>query len=191
MQNEKPSDADLKALFNTLSLSDRAKLTVAAVSGAMTGVIRDDTRQHPWKFPFYAFYLFLLVEPVSLGGAGVAFTALSALGASSLDNKWSRWMRGRLMEAFDEAKVAHSLRRFIVADEKKPGAWRVDNGALTKYIVQSGLNDSSEAMKAALESMQNFSAKEVRPRLKAIGDLSGKTAQGLWSRLRNNPLRPF
>jgi hypothetical protein len=144
-QNQEMPKGTLTGLFNNLSLPGRLQLRAAAMTNALTGIIRDDTKRHPWAFPLYAAYLVLLTIPLPTFGIATGLAVLGAVCAASLNNSWSRWIRGRLKESFNKEAVAGRLRDFIVRDETRPGQWRVDSWALTKHTSRESWRDTFNA----------------------------------------------
>ena len=159
MEHDPSKDADLRTLFNSLSLPDRIKLRAAAFSAAMTGIVREDTERHPERFPLYILYLALLTIPTPVPGGGTAAAALVTWGAASLKTEWSRRLRVRLADSLDGEKTVRTLRRFIVADQKNPGQWRVDNAALVWFSSSNSLQDSRVATRAAYSALIGLAKK--------------------------------
>jgi hypothetical protein len=116
-ENQKPDS--LSDEFNRLSRWDRTKLHIAAVFTAVSGVARDDTIKHPWRFPLYAGYMAVLGTAAALSmipGTTELIIALT-IGAISLKpTDWSRWVCGRVKETFNSAAMVERHPEFMRQD---------------------------------------------------------------------------
>jgi len=96
----------LTPAFNSFSRWDRYKLNAASLLLAVTGMVRDDVEQKPWKFTFYGAYLSFIVgfgwggtwllAPVALAGYARADARLGL-------TRWGAWADARISREFTES----------------------------------------------------------------------------------------
>lgn len=144
----------LAPVFNDLSGADQWKLRLAAWSTALTGIVRDDTKAHPWKYPFYAVYLTGLLAPYPLPGAGMAIILLS-VGALRLSNSpWAQWAKGRLGKAFNTETVMRDFAKHITPDASRdPARFRVSSFSLFRATTGVMVRDSWLATRYAFRAL--------------------------------------
>ena len=138
-------DNDLKPVFNRLSGADRLKLRAAALSTAVSGVVRDDTKKDPWKFPFYAVYLAIVIIPIPLLGAQVVPLLLTVGWAKMGLTPWARWVHGRVKHCFNEEALVENHKEFIEKTPGPPAGFCVNGKALAKDTAKKTYADALEA----------------------------------------------
>lgn len=114
----------------------------------MTSVAREDTKAHPWRFPFYAAYMSVFIVPVPLMGATEA-TFFGTLGFISLRlTPWSRWVHDRLKDAFTASALTAQPGVALTnpaEHEKTGGRPALDKATLFRRAAADGWNDLKEA----------------------------------------------
>lgn len=147
-------EPQLTPVFNRMSGADRLKLRFAAFMVAATAVIRDDTRAHPWKFPFYATYLTFLITPLPIPFAGMVLMG-ATLGWAKLGlTPWARWLNGRLRDAFNEKAMIDTFKPYIQPADA--GRFRVDNISLAKDATKTAWCNSADAGRAAWQRLKSY-----------------------------------
>lgn len=149
-------DCKCKSVFNRLSKADRLKLQGAALTNAITGFVRDDTKEHPWRYPFYAAYLVVVTTPLPFLGASTLLMAATVAWAKMSSSPMALRLRGRLTEAFNEAALVREHRDFVVPDPAKPDSHTVKNLSLAWEVTKRGFSDSWQATKHAWNSLKNL-----------------------------------
>lgn len=131
--------------FGKLSYTDRYKLYAASYMDTAAEVIRDDTKERPWKFAFYS--LIMMPSPVpahALIGLGVMH------GWSKMRlTEGARRTHDRLKGAFNEQAIMTSYKEFIVPDGAASDRLKVDNVGLLKHSGKKSASDVWQATKHA------------------------------------------
>lgn len=144
------------SVFDRLSRIDRIKLYTASYMDTAAEIIRDDTKEHPWKFAFYS--LIMVPSPVpahALFGLGIMH------GWSKLRlTEGARRTHDRLKEAFNEQALADTYKDFIVPDGAVPDRLRVDNTGLLKHSGKKSASDVWQATKHAWGGVRGMFGKK-------------------------------
>lgn len=133
--------------FNKLSYASQAKLQAAALMGEITGIVRDDTREHPWRYPLYVTYM----AGISLGFGGIwVIQAGATIAVIKLaPTKWTRWADKRLSNAFNEESLNKMIREThkdcIGEFSDHPGTYYVKSWELSREVSKQSFADSREA----------------------------------------------
>lgn len=150
---------DYKAVFNKLSFADRLSLKAAALTKAITGFIRDDTEEHPERYPVYAAYL--AVVSASLA---VPFTTSFILGGPAVWARYSksesaRKLNERIKCAFNDEALATKHKEFLEPDPEKRGFQKVKNASLAWDTSKQTMQHSWQATKHAWNAVKKFTIK--------------------------------
>lgn len=148
---------DCRSVFNRLSKADRLKLKGAELTKAVTGFIRDDTKAHPGRFPFYATYLFLVATPLPVPGFSTVVLAGTILWARKSRSALALRLKGRLKDAFnDNAALVCRNKDYITANDNDPDiACKIRNGALAWETTRQAYRDTRIAASHACQALKN------------------------------------
>ena len=135
----------ISPLFNQLSLFDRCTLKSASLFKAVTRIARDDSKEHPMRYPLYAGFLGLIMAPIPLPGANIVPIALFFGMARTRLTPWARMADDRLTTAFNSAVVMEDHKHLIHPDAKQPGRYNVDNVQLAKETARTTFGDLYDA----------------------------------------------
>jgi hypothetical protein len=135
----------ISPLFNQLSLFDRCTLKSASLFKAVTRIARDDSKEHPLRYPLYAGFLALIMAPIPLPGANIIPIALFFGMARTRLTPWARMADDRLTTAFNSAVVMEDHKHLIHPDAKDPARYNVDNVQLAKETARVTFGDVYDA----------------------------------------------
>ncbi len=113
------TDRDYASEFNRFSGIDRLKLRGSALTRALTGFAKDDTREHPGRYPLYAAWMIAFLFPF-IPGKGTAMLAATALWAGASRTSYALRLRGSIREAFNHASLMEKHKDFIEPHPEKP-----------------------------------------------------------------------
>lgn len=141
----------LRSIFNGLSKADRFKLKGAALSKAISGVIRDDTQSSPAKYPLYLGYLLCVGTPIVPGG--VLLLAATGIWLKKSKSKLANETNSRIKDSFNKESLIKDHMRYIKEDNKNKGKFKINNDihlvwGTTKVIWKDTLKATHYAMKA-------------------------------------------
>lgn len=136
--------------FNDLSLQDRLSLRGAAFAKTMSGVMRDDTAEKPWRYPLY---LLPLLAAMSPGGFVIGIPAALLLLNKGRHDGWPlmKTVHDRLKDAFEDKALVDNHRAFIA--ESPEGRFSVKNTALTWDTTKAVSRDVAESTSNAWYSL--------------------------------------
>ncbi len=143
-ENEREHE-NLTSLFNALPRADRAKLRLATGLKAMTGIVLEDTKHAPWKFPFYFGYVAAMVVNPVPGLNIIPLGGVFGWYAMGLTPR-ARWAWGYTQDKFEPVNMINDNAQFVVAacpDGEKPSvrgrhlAWDTHK-VMWRDICQSG-----------------------------------------------------
>jgi hypothetical protein len=144
----------LRAKFNTLSWPDRLKLHSAALMNAVTGIARDDCRQNPWRYPFYAGFIGFIMAPIPVPGANIVPMLLLVGVARTRLTPWARMADDRLMRAFNRAAVMEDHQRHVEPKPEEPARLRVRNLELARESTRQSVGDMYDATRAGWRALK-------------------------------------
>ncbi|MCB9996482.1 MAG: hypothetical protein H6869_08620 [Rhodospirillales bacterium] len=148
-------DCDCKSVFNRLSRADRIKLRSAAISKAVTGFVKDDTAQKPWRYPFYAAYLLAVSTPLPVPLASTALLAATVVWAKYSKGETAARLNSRISEAFNNhAALVCRHKSFIAPDKEQPDKQTVKTGALAWDTTKKSLRDIGGATAHAWKALK-------------------------------------
>lgn len=155
------SKKSLSQIFNSLSLFDKLNLYSASLTSTMTRLVLEDTKESPWKYPFYLAYMVTALSPLPFPGAGIAANVVAALCIGLAPGKWGRWMRGELKDAFNKANIMDQFDHFVslkaqVDENQEQDTYKVDKLSLIKQTTFKSLQDSWYATSYAFVSARLY-----------------------------------
>lgn len=145
---------ECKTEFNKLSKSDKVKLQGAALTKAITGFVRDDTKDRPWLYPFYVTYIMTIATPLPFFGAGTVVVAGTAAWAKYGKSERAKELHGRITDSFNEASLYREHKDVIENDAEKSDRPRVRNLGLIGHTAKAAAKDSWEATKIAYDALK-------------------------------------
>jgi hypothetical protein len=147
----------LNEIFNGLSSGDRWALRAAAAMETITADFRDDTKNHPWKFPFYAAYLAAMLVPIPLlPGHGVLMAGLVIAYARAGLTPGARELKDRLREAFTAESLVREHRSYIEKDRGGGHAFRVEKWQLSESAGRQSLHNMRRLFDHAIGAAGGF-----------------------------------
>ena len=149
-------DCGCASIFNRLSKVDRLKLKGAALTNGITGFLRDDTKIHPVRYPFYAAYLIAVLTPLPVPFVSTALLVSTFLWTKFSQSETAIRMKAHLKEAFNEESLVCQHRKFIKQDLQNPDVFNIKSGALMRHIGQKSWNHGREATKHAWKAFRDF-----------------------------------
>lgn len=149
-------EPDLSSVFNRLAKADQLKLKGAAMSKAITGLVRDDTRDKPWRYPFYALYLLVVATPLPVWGASTLVIAATVAWAKWEMSPLAKELNRRLKESFNEAALVEEHKDYIVPHPDTSEKYRVKNLALAWHTTKKACEDSWQATRYAWQALKKF-----------------------------------
>lgn len=141
-------------LFNQLSLFDRFTLKSASTFKAVTRLARDDCKDHPLRYPFYAAFLLFIMAPIPLPGANIVPIALFFGMARTRLTPWARRADDRLMASLNSELVMEAHKHLIHPDAKDPTRHNVHNIQLAKEVGRTTLGDLYDATRHGWRGMK-------------------------------------
>lgn len=147
---------DYSAVFNGLSGKGRVTLKTAATFDAITDFIREDTKRHPWRFPFYALYMSMLVIPVPLFGVPAAIAGAAVLCARYEVGGVGKRLNTHLKQAFQEAVLAERYQEHIQPDTSGSGRYAVRPWGLAWHSAKYGFKNARIAASEAYEAAKDY-----------------------------------
>ena len=142
--------------FNRLSKADRLKLKTVAFLTAMSEFVRDDTKDHPWRFPFYTAYFLMVAAPLPLFGAGAV-----VLGATYVWTRleliyYTKRLSKKITQTFNCEALLEQYEPFIGPDPEQPESLSVHNKDLMKYAGREVYGDVKDAGLIAWSAARKF-----------------------------------
>jgi hypothetical protein len=119
----------------------------------LTGIVRDDTKAHPWRYPLYATYM--LGIGAGVGGIWLVQAGVTAAAIKLLPTEWARWADKRISRAFnDEAlnKMLNETHKECVA-ETKDGRFYVKTWEISTRVTKQTYDDAKEATCTAKKAL--------------------------------------
>ena len=106
MQQESGVPA-IKPEFSKLAADNRWKLYFAALFQAKTEFIKEEVKDHPWKFPLYVAYM--IPYAAGFGALWVVWGAVTipalALFVKTAPTKWTDKVKAKISKAFNEESM--------------------------------------------------------------------------------------
>lgn len=149
-------DCECKSVFNRLSKADRLKLRGAALSKTVSGFIRDDTIEHPARYPFYAAYLVVIATPLPLPFVSTLTLAATVAWARYSKSPHAQKLNARLKEAFNEAALVCDHKDYIVDPPEQTDLPAIRNAALAWHTTKRCLDDTMRATGAAWNALKDY-----------------------------------
>ncbi|MBU0858827.1 MAG: hypothetical protein KJ667_02715 [Alphaproteobacteria bacterium] len=146
----------LTPLFNELSLVDKFSLKSASLFKAVTRLARDDSKEHPARYPFYAGFLLFVMAPIPIPGANLVPLLLFFGAARTRLTPWAQMADDRLRHAFDSAAVMESHKDMIRRDSD--GAVHLNKVALAKQTGVATLGDVYDATRSGWHAFRRMFA---------------------------------
>ena len=143
-------------LFNQLSLVDRVTLKSASLFKAVTGIARDDSKAHPWRYPFYAGFLAFIMAPIPIPGANIIPILLFFGAARTRLTPWARMADDRLTTAFNSAAVMEAHRQFIHPHASEPGRYNLKKVELAKDTARVTVGDVYDATRSGWRALKRL-----------------------------------
>lgn len=129
--------------FNELSLVDKFTLKSASLFKAVTRLARDDTRENPARYPFYAGFLLFLMAPIPVPGSNI-IPIMLFIGATRLRfSPWARRADDRMRTAFNSASVMAAHDNLLHRDDQ--GKLRLNKIDLAKQTARATVGDLYDA----------------------------------------------
>lgn len=150
---------DLTSVFNGLSMINRLQLRAAAALETLTGVVRDDTKKHPWMYPFYVVYMVVLLTPLPFPFASKILEAATLAWVYMGLTAWTRWVKGRLKEAFNKENLVKNHEEHIEADPDVAGRYKLDYKSLALRTAKNTAADAYETTRIAFRSFRKLAYK--------------------------------
>lgn len=149
-------DNKLTPVFNALSMPDRLQLRTAAMVTALSGVACDETKQSPWKFPFYGLYIGFIALPIPVPGSNLIPIGL-LLGWYGLGlTERARLSDRQIREKFNHVTMVETFKDFIREDPAVPGRFHVQTVSLAVGANKIVWRDMVEAKRAFVKSVRDF-----------------------------------
>lgn len=149
-------DNKLTPVFNALSKADRLQLKTATLMTAISGVARDETKQAPWKFPFYFLYIGFIALPLPIPGTNV-IPIMGLLGWYSLGlTERARLSNQQIKAKFNHATMVDDHKAFIREDPDASGRFRVQSMKLALGTNKTAWRDMMEAKRAFVKGVRDF-----------------------------------
>ena len=130
--------------FNSLGRKDRYKLKTAAMILAVSGFVNEDSRKHPWRFPFYVGYVAIIAAPLPLLGAGVALLGATYIWTRMEMTSYTRRLNKRLKEAFNEKSIMDAHGHHVVPASNGKVDHCVNGKSLMKEVSNSVYRDTKD-----------------------------------------------
>lgn len=149
-------DNKLTPVFNALSKADRLQLKTATLMTAISGVARDETKQAPWKFPFYFLYIGFIALPLPIPGTNV-IPIMGLLGWYGLGlTERARQSNQQIKAKFNHATMLEEHKTFIREDPDATGGFRVQSMKLAIGANKTAWRDLMEAKRAFVKGVRDF-----------------------------------
>jgi len=146
----------LTPVFNALSRPDRLQLKTATLMTAISGVARDETKQAPWKFPFYFLYIGFIALPLPIPGTNL-IPIMGLLGWYSLGlTERARQSNQQIKAKFNHATMLEEHKSFIREDSAATGGFRVQTVPLAIGTNKTAWRDLMEAKRAFVKGVRDF-----------------------------------
>jgi hypothetical protein len=144
----------LTPLFNELSLVDKFSLKSASLFKAVTRLARDDTKENPARYPFYAGFLLFVMAPIPIPGANLVPLLLFFAVARTRLTPWARMADDRLRHAFNSEAVMDAHKDMIRRDSD--GSVHLNKGALAKQTGLATLGDVYDATRSGWRALRRL-----------------------------------
>lgn len=139
----------LTETFNKLSLVGKTMLWSAALGTSLSGIIRDDTKEHPIHYPLYGLYFCCALIPIP--GSHIVPSLLLTAWIYSGATPWARVAKTRMKSDFNPAVLIERNKEFVVpAGAGNSGVLSVKGGPLAWQATKTIFNDSKVATKSFL-----------------------------------------
>jgi hypothetical protein len=149
-------DTKLSPVFNALSGADRLKLKTAAMMTAISGVACDETKQAPWKFPFYCLYIGFIALPIPIPGTNmIPFMLLLGWYGLGLTER-ARLSNRQIKDKFNHATLVEDHKDFIREEPEASGRFRVLTVPLVIGANKIAWRDMLEAKRAFVKAVRDF-----------------------------------
>lgn len=142
--------------FNALSWVDRLKLHSAALMKAVTSLARDDCKDHPWRYPFYAGFIGFIFLPIPIPGANTVPMLLLLGVARTRLTPWVRKVDDRLMHAFNRAAVEEEHSKYIEPHPEDPKRHRVKNMELARESMRDSVGHMYDATRSGWRAFKKM-----------------------------------
>lgn len=147
---------DCKSVFNRLSRYGRYSLKGAATAEAIVDFIEKDTKQHPWRFPFYAAYLAVLTTPLPFLGAATILAAATVAWAKFEIGPMAKRLNKHIKASFNEASLGCRYKDHIKQDPYNKDRLQVKPLSLAWHSTKQGARSSYMAGKHAFAALKNL-----------------------------------
>jgi len=149
---------DCKEVFNRLSEGDRLKLQAAATFKALTAFVREETKYHPARYPFYAAYLLAAVTSLFIPFTTVPLVACSLVWARYSKSESAARLKARLKDDFNNkaALVCHHKDYIIPEDQRDPEQSAIKTLALAWHTTKSAASDVGKTTAYAFKALKNL-----------------------------------
>lgn len=147
---------DCKSVFNRLSRYGRYALKSAATAEAITDFIEKDTKEHPWRFPFYAAYLVVLTTPFPFLGAATILAAATLAWAKFEVGPLAKRLNTHIKESFNEVALGCRYKDHIIEDPNDKERFIVKPLSLAWHSTKQGAYSSYNAGKHAFSAFKNL-----------------------------------
>jgi hypothetical protein len=138
------NEEGLCALFNTLSLRQKAAIVSAAATNQISAFVLEDTKNHPHFFPLYGAYLFFMIMPIPLFGTSTLLLGSTLLWARYSKSDYANRLNDRLKHAFNPRAAALDYTEAVICDALN-GAIHIDGPKLARISSSRSWNDTKEA----------------------------------------------
>jgi hypothetical protein len=147
---------DYTALFNGLSMKGQLTLKAAATFDSLTDFIREDTKLHPWRFPFYALFMSAIIIPVPVFGIPAAIAGGAVLCAKYKVGGIGKRLNTHLADVFQNAAMAERYENYITPSRDNSGIYEVHPWALAKHSARLGWKNGKAAAGHAYNSIKEY-----------------------------------
>lgn len=142
--------------FNKLSKADTLKLRGSALTKAVTGFVRDDTKERPWLYPIYMGYMVVIATPLPFLGAGAVVLAGTAAWAKYGTSDRAKNLQKRITDSYQKAALYREYQDVIEPHPEEAEKLRVNGWRLIGHTAKTAANDGWEATKTAFRALNPF-----------------------------------